>query len=693
MSIRTAVKQVLIAQQDKKYEKELAQRRMTYEQWAGEQDRILAESHAADPETRGRAGLTEFVIWRQQEGALARNAAERINNYFVRHPEVDIVYGDEDLMGENAERCIPWFKPCWSPDTYCAFFYVGSVIAVRSRLLKQLGDPEAVTAKESTGREILFSKATEIRSFMDRLFLAAGGFERGCHTIGHMEEMLFHGRFEAYGMGIQGPDFMRNGRPGAETKNPWEEYGCASQSPELPVELAAKAAEGAREVFTGKLLVSVVIPSKDNPEVLEKCLLSLTRRHKGGIPIEILLVDNGSCEENERKIRQLVQQICNDGIPTRYIYEPVEFNFSAMCNRGAKAAEGNVLLFLNDDIELCDDDWLDKMVSKALQPYVGSVGLKLYYPDSVTIQHDGIVNLPVGPVHKLQFMEDNRSYYFGRNIYDQNCVAVTGACLMLRTEVFREAGGFREALRVAYNDVDLGFRLVEMGYFNVVLNDRFAYHHESLSRGNDETPEKMKRLAEERGMLYQMHPQFSGEDPFYPMGLNREGLDSRVVPAYITDRNILQEPAWTPFADAAGSSVAEQLHNIRKDDCLMARVETAGPARIQGYSVILGDDNACYDKYLLLLPTSGADAAQTAEHENQQIRSMKLLPAYRQELEENLPDQKNVALGGFCVSRKGERLPAGTYRIAVLAVNRVSKLRLWNDTGKYMVVEKSAPEE
>lgn len=97
-------------------------------------------------------------------------------------------------------------------------------------------------------------------------------------------------------------------------------------------------------------------------------------------------------------------------------------------------------------------------------------------------------------------------------------MAVTGACLLIRTEVFREAGGFREVLRVAYNDVELGFRLLEMGYYNVVWNDRFAYHHESLSRGSDESPEKMQRLVQERELLYQMHPQFRGEDPFTRRG-------------------------------------------------------------------------------------------------------------------------------------------------------------------------------
>ena len=665
------MKQVLIAQQDKKYEKELAQLKVTYEQWAVEQDRESAEP-------REIAGLVEFVIFRQAAGRLADNATERINAYFTKHPEAEIVYGDEDLMNEKGERCIPWYKPCWSPDLYRAFFYVGSVVAVRSSLLQRMGENPVVTENESTGKEIIFTDAGEIRPLMDRLFLGAGGFERDCHSIGHMETVLFHGTFSADGIGIQGPD-ARADRDSREC-TPWENYQLKKESPQLAVELASRAAEGAKELFAGELKVSVIIPSKDNPEVLEKCLRSLTRRSEGRIPVEILLVDNGSSAENKQKTEDLIGRIRESGVPVRYIYEPAEFNFSAMCNRGAELAEGKFLLFLNDDIEVCGNDWLDKMVIRAMQPYVGSVGLKLYYPDSVKIQHDGIVNLPVGPVHKLQFMEDDRSYYFGRNRFTQDCVAVTGACLLIRTEVFREAGGFREVLRVAYNDVELGFRLLEMGYYNVVWNDRFAYHHESLSRGSDESPEKMQRLVQERELLYQMHPQFRGEDPFYPKGLNREGLDSRVVPAYLTDRNVLQEPFWK-----RGLPGGEELQKIRRDNCLMARVETAGPERIQGYSVILGDDNACYEKHLLLIPCG--------ETEGQGVWSMQLMPAYRQELEENLPDQKNVALGGFCVLREGEQLPAGNYTIAVLVVNRVSKLKLWNTTGKYLTVELPAAKE
>lgn len=678
MGIRAAVKQVLVAQQDKKYEKDLAQLKVTYEQWATEQER----ADAGNPSKAIGLETAEFVIFRQVEGLLAENALQWINAYFARHPDVEIVYGDEDLLGEKGERCTPWYRPCWSPDTYRACFYVGSVVAVRSRLLQRLGEKPVVTESESTGKEVLFTNVEEIRPLMDRIFLAAGGFERDCHTIGHIEKVLFHGNFPASGMGIQGPELCAGETK--EAQNLWEVYLRTGESPQLAMELASGAAEEIKALLAGEQKVSVIIPSKDNPEVLEKCLISLTRRPESKVPMEILLVDNGSCAENKKKTEQLAERIRESGVTVRYIYEPEEFNFSAMCNRGAKLAEGNYVLFLNDDIEVCGNDWLDKMILHAVQSYTGSVGLKLYYPDSVKIQHDGIVNLPVGPVHKLQFMEDDRSYYFGRNRYDQDCVAVTGACLLMKKEVFEEAGGFQEALRVAYNDVDLGFRLIEMGYYNVVLNDCFAYHHESLSRGSDESPEKMRRLTEERELLYQMHPQFRGEDPFYPQGLNREGLDSRVVPAYLTDRNILQEPVWK-----AGFPGGDDLQKIRKDECLMARVETAGPERIQGYSVILGDDNACYEKYLLLLPAETDGSSDMGRS----IRSMKLLPAYRQELEENLPDQKNVALGGFCVSRKGEQLPAGTYSIAVLAVNRVSKLKLWNTTGKYMTVEKSRATE
>ena len=196
----------------------------------------------------------------------------------------------------------------------------------------------------------------------------------------------------------------------------------------------------------------------------------------------------------------------------------MEFNFSKMCNLGAKAATGEYVLFLNDDIEAIDDVWLDAMLSHAQKKHVGAVGAKLYYPDSNTIQHAGITNLRLGPVHKMQFLQDVRPYYDGRNIFDCNVIAVTGACLMVRKTVFEECGGFSEDLAVAFNDVELCFRLYEAGYYNVQCNSAVLYHHESLSRGNDESKEKYPSYVEESKNDF-VHTQIR-EKPFW---------DSRLV--------------------------------------------------------------------------------------------------------------------------------------------------------------------
>lgn len=647
MGVKDVVKQVLTKQQNKRYEKQLALRKISYDRW-------VREAEAACATEKGfESSCGDYVLLVQKAGSLSKDALAEISAYFAAHPEVELLYGDEDQLLSDGTRANPWYKPCWSPDLYCSYFYLGSVIAVRKTLLARV--------ENKTESYIEFAAVSDIRELVYELVTEAGGFQKGCSAIGHVEHVLFH----------------------AEHAELWQEY---QRAPGVLPECRKPSEHQKMASMPSKQPVSVIIPSKDNPEVLRTCLESLHLEKRPSM--EVILVDNGSSSENKAKIEAMIaeilqmagqngsntEQLSEKQLPEkqiRYLYQPEEFNFSRMCNSGAEHANGRFLLFLNDDMEMCDNDWLEVMVQKAAQAYVGAVGMKLYYPGSVRMQHAGIVNLPVGPVHKLQFMEDDRQYYFGRNQFSWNCVAVTGACLLIDREKFQEAGGFKEALRVAYNDVELGFALRELGYQNVVINERYAFHHESLSRGNDETKEKLKRLEQERELLYKLHPDFRGEDPYYPAGLNRQGLDSRVVPGYVTAQNTVQTSCWEAFP--------YKEEELRHDECLMARVESSGPDLIQGYSVVLGDNNACYEKYLVLLPeTEGTD---------EKPLFMKLEGQYRQDLEENIPDQVNVALGGFCVSRKEEHLPEGNYRIAVLAVNRVTNLKLINESGKYLTVE------
>ena len=659
MGVKDVVKQVLTKQQNKRYEKQLALRKISYDSWVREAEsartvRNTAVGACQEDATSEKAVLSTcgaYVLLVQKEGRLSDRALAEISAYFEAHPEVELLYGDEDMLLSDGSRANPWYKPCWSPDLYCSYFYLGSVIAVRKTLFERIGEKIKDTYIE-------FENGEEIEQLVYRLVTAAGGFQKKCRSIGHLEYVLFHVESEDIWKSYQK---MPSGR----------RIACSEQTAFREEKVSPEAQN---------TTVSVIIPSKDNPEVLRTCLQSLHLEKRPAM--EGILVDNGSSSENKAKIEGIIKEIADqtgtEAGKICYLYEPMEFNFSRMCNRGAEQAKGNFLLFLNDDMEMCDDDWLEVMEDRAAREYVGAVGLKLYYPDSVRIQHAGIVNLPVGPVHKLQYMEDDRDYYFGRNHFSWNCVAVTGACLLIDREKFYEAGGFKEALRVAYNDVELGFALQELGYQNVVMNDRYAWHHESLSRGNDETKEKLKRLEQERELLYKMHPTFRGEDPYYPAGLNRQGLDSRVVPGYVTVRNTIQANCWEAFP--------YREEDLRHDQCLMVRVESSGPELIQGYSVVLGDNNACYEKYLVLMPEI-SEKTETEQVAEVKPLYMKLEGQYRQDLEENIPDQVNVALDGFCVSRKEEPLPIGNYRIAVLAVNRVTGLKLINESGKYLTVE------
>lgn len=235
----------------------------------------------------------------------------------------------------------------------------------------------------------------------------------------------------------------------------------------------------------GNPKVSIIIPSKDNYDILKQCLTSIRKETKYQ-NYEIIVVDNGSAEETHAKYTQMCKEL-----DCKYHYAPMEFNFSKMCNIGAHLADGQFLLFLNDDIRVEGAEWLERMLGHAQQPHTGAVGCKLIYPNTNLIQHVGVVSFMVGPGHAFQRINDDLNCYWGRNKLEYNYSAVTGACLMIDRNKYDQVGGFSEQLPVAYNDIDLCFNLVEAGYYNVVRTDVRLYHYESVSRGYDAvSPEK-----------------------------------------------------------------------------------------------------------------------------------------------------------------------------------------------------------
>ncbi|MCM1090790.1 MAG: glycosyltransferase [Butyrivibrio sp.] len=703
MGLKRVVKEFAYKVNNERYQEELAQRLVSYQKWveelengaevsAGAQGRTV-ESHGQTTESQGwvaeswgqaakpQGWIAEswgqtaesdkawFVVLCNPRGVENVRARGWIADWFARCPETLMLYGDEDIL--DGDRTAPYFKPDWSPDLFDDRFYLGGLVAVRRAWLDECGEGlaerfAAMEQEEQSLRGTVVSEEDFLRCreesqrLVRRAVELAGGYEKGQgrRHIGHVPRILFHGE-------------------NAESRETWMQYAEDVEGRNASGQYTNEL-EGRRTCDT---LLSVIIPSKDNPDLLATCIRSIPKA-ADGLCYEVIVVDNGSGREEKEKVTACLEEIRRGGLEglerVVYHYEPMEFNFSRMCNIGAEKAKGEQLLFLNDDVELVEQGCLRAMAGLAARPYVGAVGLKLLYPDGGIgqIQHAGITNLPMGPVHKLQFCRDGQDYYFHRNKGRHNVLAVTAACLMVEREKLCEAGGFAEELAVAFNDVDLCFRLYELGYENVCECDYYAFHDESYSRGDDEAPEKLGRLLAERKKLYERHPELEGKDPYYSVYLNRDGLDTRIRPLYETAGNRVQEIKKVEnLEEIEAGSREEQRLKAWQDACLLVRVESALAGGengrslcLTGWSVVLGDNNACYDKFLVL----------KQETDMPKYYVTVCLGQYRPDLVENMPDQTNVGLCGYMVELKEGVLPKGVYQVGAVARNRVNNHAIAN---------------
>ncbi|MGB1557372.1 MAG: glycosyltransferase family 2 protein, partial [Oceanococcaceae bacterium] len=265
-------------------------------------------------------------------------------------------------------------------------------------------------------------------------------------------------------------------------------------------------------------MVSVVIPTRDRLDLLRVCVESLRQKTDYPGQIEIIVADNDSAEP---ATLAWLQQEQARGL--RVVPCPGAFNFSRIVNRGVAASQGDLVLLLNNDIEITQADWLREMVVHALRPEVGCVGAKLYYPDG-RIQHAG-VTIGLGNLagHPMRFYPGEDPGYLYRLLCTQRYRAVTAACLLLRRELFDAVGGLdAEHLAVAFNDVDFCLRVEGLGLHNLWTPHARLIHHESVSRGVDDTPEKALRYAAESAYLQQTWGTAMQPDPYYHRLLTHE---------------------------------------------------------------------------------------------------------------------------------------------------------------------------
>lgn len=444
----------------------------------------------------------EYIAFMDCDDVLAPNALYEVVKLLNQDKSLDFIYSDEDKLSEDGKhRHQPHFKSDWSPDTMMSLMYTCHLGVYRKRIGDEL-------EWLRTGFEGAQDYDLTLR------------FTEKTKNIGHVTKILYHWRErkestainpEAKGYIVDAARKTKEEalkRRGYEAQLEWVDNIYQFRVNYKPV---------------GNPKISVIIPSKDNFDVYKRCIETLTEKTKYK-NYEIVTVDNGSSEENRKKYEQY-----NKDKAQKYIYKPMDFNFSKMCNIGVENSDGELVLLLNDDMEIIDGEWMERMAGHAMLPYTGAVGAKLLYPNSTLIQHTGVFSFDSGPSHALCRYDDNTIFNFCRNKIEYNYSAVTAACLMVTREKYLEVGGLDESFAVAYNDVKFCFDLLEKGYYNVVRTDAVLYHHESLSRGSDVLDKaKYERLLKERRRLYDIHPSLEGKDPFYNTNLTMRRGDCTV---------------------------------------------------------------------------------------------------------------------------------------------------------------------
>lgn len=439
----------------------------------------------------------EYVALLDHDDELTEHALYWVVKALNDQPWARIVYSDEDKIDDSGRRTDPHFKSDWNPDLLLSQNYICHLTVYDSALVKSVGG---------------FRAGVEGSQDHDLVLRCSRGLQAA--QIIHVPKVLYHWRMLAGSTAQSAADKAYTTDAGMTALR--DHFAEIGQDVTVAPGLLPNTYRAQYPLPTPEPLVSLLIPTRDGLDLLQQCVSSILDKTTYA-NFEILILDNQSQEPATHAFFQDIQRDPR----VRVVSYDHPFNFSAINNFGARQARGELIGLINNDVEVISSEWLTEMVSHACRPEIGCVGAKLYYPDD-TVQHAGVI-LGIGEVagHSHKYYPRTACGYFSRLMLVQDLSAVTGACLIMRKELYERVGGLdEENLTVAFNDVDLCIKVREAGYRNLWTPYAELYHHESVSRGHEDTPEKQERFRKEIECMVSRWGDLLKRDPCYSPNLN-----------------------------------------------------------------------------------------------------------------------------------------------------------------------------
>lgn len=448
-----------------------------------------------------RMATGEFIAFLDHDDFLPPNALFEVISVVNGHPDAEVIYTDEDKVDMEGKRYFsPHFKPDFNIDLLRSANYISHFLVVSKDIAERVGE---------------FRREFDGAQDYDFILRAV---EEAKH-IYHVPKILYHWRSHEESSAENPENKLYAFEAG---RRALDAHYARKRIPAVVTSGISHGIYHTHYNWDEKPLISIIIPNKDHIEDLANCIDSIENRSDYR-NFEFIIVENNSEKEETSAYYQKLQDVNPRVNVVRY---EGEFNYSEINNSGVGFANGEYILFLNNDTEIINTDCITELLGYCLREDVGAVGAKLYYPDD-TIQHAGVI-VGLGGVagHTFVGLPRYEYGYFSRENCAQDYSAVTAACMMTKKSLFMEVGGFSDDFRIAFNDIDYCLKVREKGKLVVYNPYAELYHFESKSRGQEDTPEKVERFNSEIDRFTRKWREFLRKgDPYYNVNLTLDRAD------------------------------------------------------------------------------------------------------------------------------------------------------------------------